>query len=143
MKSVFALVEALQQEFKIDADRIYGVGLSMGGYGVWDILQRKPALLAAAAPICGGGDPAFAATFKSTPVWAFHGARDALVIPDRSRAMVKALQTAGGRPIYTEYEDLDHDSWTATFDNRLVWDWLFAQRNRDRTKWPRPPDVLP
>ena len=127
MNSVFALLEALEKEFKIDAGRIYGVGLSMGGYGVWDILQRKPELLAAAAPICGGGDPAYAAKFKDTPVWAFHGAADPVVIPDRSRMMIKALEDAGGRPIYTEYEGVGHDSWTATFDNRLLWDWLFAQ----------------
>jgi predicted peptidase len=127
MKAVFALLDALQKEFKIDADRIYGVGLSMGGYGVWDILERKPELLAAAAPICGGGDPAFADKFKDTPVWAFHGSADPAVIPDRSRMMIKALEEAGGRPIYTEYEGVGHDSWTMTFDNRLLWDWLFAQ----------------
>jgi predicted peptidase len=128
----FELVAALQQEFSIDDERIYGVGLSMGGYGVWDVLQRKPELLAAAVAVCGGGDPAYAAAFKSTPVWAFHGAADPLVIPDRSRTMVKALQAAGGRPIYTEYEGVGHDSWTQTFDNRLVWDWLFAQRKQQK-----------
>jgi predicted peptidase len=131
MNSVFALLDALQKEFKIDANRIYGVGLSMGGYGVWDILQRKPELLAAAVPICGGGDPAYATKFNVTPVWAFHGAADPVVLPDRSRVMIKALQDAGGRPIYTEYEAVGHDSWSMTFDNRLLWDWLFAQRKTD------------
>jgi predicted peptidase len=123
----FELLTALQQELPIDAGRIYGVGLSMGGFGVWDVLQRKPELLAAAVPICGGGDPNYAAGFAATPVWVFHGADDATVVVDRSRAMVKALVAAGGQPIYTEYEGVEHDSWTQTFDNRLVWDWLFAQ----------------
>jgi len=130
--AAFELVAALQKEFPVEENRIYGVGLSMGGYGVWDVLQRKPDLLAAAVAVCGGGDPAYAPAFKSTPVWAFHGAGDPLVIPDRSRAMIKALQAAGGRPIYTEYEGLGHDSWTQTFDNRLVWDWLFAQQKRQK-----------
>lgn len=125
--SVLELVAALQQELPVDASRIYGVGLSMGGYGTWDVLQRKPELLAAAIIVCGGGDPAHAEKFAATPVWAFHGAADPVVIPDRSRAMIAALRAAGGRPIYTEYEGVGHDSWTATFDNRLVWDWLFAQ----------------
>jgi predicted peptidase len=127
LQLAFDLLGELGKEFSVDASRIYGVGLSMGGYGVWDILQRKPELLAAAIPICGGGDPAHVERFKSTPVWVFHGADDPVVTPDRSRTMVKALQEAGGRPIYTEYEGVGHDSWTATFDNRLVWDWLFAQ----------------
>jgi predicted peptidase len=127
MHHVFELIAALQKEFPIDDQRIYAVGLSMGGYGVWDILERRPELLAAGIPICGGGDPARAAAFKATPVWVFHGGADSVVPVKRSREMVKALQDAGGRPVYTEYEGVDHDSWTQTFDNRLVWDWLFAQ----------------
>jgi predicted peptidase len=127
MKAVFDLVDSLQKEFSIDADRIYGIGLSMGGYGTWDILQRRPEFLAAGVPICGGGDPEYASRFKSTPVWAFHGDADPAVPVSRSRDMIKALEAAGGRPIYTEYEGVQHDSWTRTFDNRLMWDWLFAQ----------------
>jgi len=131
MHLVFETVDALGKEFSIDPQRIYGVGLSMGGYGVWDILQRRPQLLAAAVPICGGGDPAHAAAFKDTPLWAFHGDSDPAVNVGRSREMIAALRAAGGHPIYTEYEGVGHDSWSATFDNRLVWDWLFAQRRRE------------
>jgi predicted peptidase len=127
MRLVFELISELQKEFSIDDTRLYGVGLSMGGFGIWDILQRKPELLSAAVIVCGGGDPAYAERFKSTPVWALHGAADPLVKAERSRDMIKALKAAGGRPIYTEYEGVGHDSWTQTFDNRLVWDWLFAQ----------------
>jgi predicted peptidase len=128
MHAVLALVDALREEFPIDERRIYGVGLSMGGFGIWDILQRKPTLLAAAISICGGGDPSMAARFKSTPVWAFHGEIDPAVSIKRTREMVEAIADAGGRPIYTEYEGVGHDSWTHTFENRVVWDWLFAQK---------------
>jgi predicted peptidase len=128
LRKVLTLLAELQREFNVDAGRIYAVGLSMGGFGVWDILQRQPDLLAAAVPICGGGDPEYAAAFVNTPVWAFHGGKDPVVDPRRSRSMVQALVAAGGRPIYTEYEDVEHNSWTQTFDNPLVWDWLFAQR---------------
>jgi predicted peptidase len=127
LRAVLELLPALQKEFSIDEDRVYGVGLSMGGFGIWDILQRKPELLGGAVIICGGGDPAYADRFKATPVWAFHGSDDPTVTVERSRDMVKALQAAGGRPIYTEYDGVEHNSWTQTFDNRLVWDWLFAQ----------------
>ncbi|RIK72585.1 MAG: phospholipase, partial [Planctomycetota bacterium] len=130
MRAVLEIIERLKQEFPIDESRIYGVGLSMGGFGTWDILQRKPDLLAAAAPICGGGDAKGADAFKRTPVWAFHGADDPIVVPQRSREMVEALQAAGGKVIYTEYEGVGHDSWTETFNNRLLWDWLFAQRRQ-------------
>lgn len=121
-------VDALQQEFSIDADRLYCVGLSMGGEGVWEVLRYKPKLLAAAVPICGTGSPAFAADFAATPIWIFHGEKDGVVPADDSRQMAAALAAAGGRPIYTEYPGVDHDAWTRTFENRLMWDWLFAQR---------------
>ena len=127
MRFILELIPALQKEFSIDDRRVYGVGLSMGGFGIWDILQRKPELFSAAVIVCGGGDPAYAERFKSTPVWALHGTADPVVTVERSRDMIKALKAAGGRPIYTEYEGVSHDSWTQTFDNRLVWDWLFAQ----------------
>jgi predicted peptidase len=129
MHAVLALVDALREEFSVDERRIYGVGLSMGGFGIWDVLHRKPKLLAAAISICGGGDPSMAERFKSTPVWAFHGENDPAVRVNRSREMVRAIAVAGGRPIYTEYEGVGHDSWTQTFDNRIVWDWLFAQKH--------------
>ena len=127
----FEAIEALKKEFPIDDSRLYGMGLSMGGFGTWDVLQRKPEMLAAAIPICGGGDPAHVEGFKSTPIWVFHGGADPVVIPPRSRDMVAALKAAGGTPIYTEYEGVGHDSWTPTFNNRQTWDWLFAQRKSD------------
>jgi predicted peptidase len=128
LRLTLELLAALEKEFPIDAGRRYATGLSMGGYGVWDVLQRKPGYLAAAAPICAGGDPAYAEGFASTPIWAFHGDADATVMVNRSREMVGALRAAGGQPVYTEYEGVGHDSWTATLANRCLWDWLFAQR---------------
>ena len=122
------LLEELPQEFSIDPDRVYVTGLSMGGYGTWDLLTRKPELVAAAIPICGGGDPKHVARFKGTPIWVFHGDGDEAVEVESSREMVAALEAAGGQPIYTEYEGVGHNSWADTYANRAVWDWLFAQR---------------
>jgi predicted peptidase len=125
---VLKLLEELSNEFSLDPNRIYVTGLSMGGFGAWDLLTRRPELVAAAIPICGGGDPKHVALFKGTPIWAFHGDGDETVKVKRSREMVKALRAAGGQPVYTEYEGVGHDTWTETYANRAVWDWLFAQR---------------
>jgi predicted peptidase len=120
--------DALQKEFSIDPKRIYITGLSMGGYGVWDALARRPELFAAAAIICGGGDPAFAAKIKDVSIWAFHGADDKTVPVERSREMIDALKAAGGRPKYTEYSGVGHNSWAQTYSDPALYDWLFAQR---------------
>lgn len=125
---VLELIETLCEEQPIDRDRIYLVGLSMGGYGTWDLVCREPDRFAAAIPVCGGGDPAQAEKLTKLPLWVFHGDADTLVPPDRSRAMVEAIKQAGGEPKYTEYPGVGHDSWTATFSDEKVLEWLFSQK---------------
>ena len=124
---VLELIQQHRQHLPIDEQRIYVTGLSMGGFGTWDLIQREPELFAAAIPICGGGDVRVASRIKHVPIWAFHGDGDTTVMPSRSRDMIEAIRTAGGKPIYTEYVGVGHDSWTATYKNQAVLDWLFAQ----------------
>ena len=128
MRLSLELITSLQSEFSIDASRLYVTGLSMGGFGVWDVIQRYPNRFAAAVPVCGGGDPAFAKPLRHTPIWAFHGDADTAVKPIRSRDMIAALKAAGGSPKYTEYPDVGHNSWSATYANREMYAWLFAQK---------------
>ena len=130
MKAVKKLLEETMKEFPIDPQRVYVTGLSMGGFGTWDIIQRYPDLFAAALPICGGGDTAQAERLKNMPIWAFHGSIDKVVIPERSRNMIAAIKKAGGQPIYTEYPGVGHVSWTQTYSNHAVMDWLFAQEKK-------------
>jgi predicted peptidase len=118
---------ALQKEFSIDANRVYVTGLSMGGYATWDIIQRRPDLFAAAAPICGGGDEKGAKAMAKLPIWAFHGDQDTAVKPERSRSMIAAIKAAGGAPKYTEYEKTGHDSWSRTYRDPEFYAWLFKQ----------------
>lgn len=121
------LLDSLVKNLPVDTNRIYVTGLSMGGFGTWELLQRYPNKFAAAAPVCGGGDETKAKTIAHIPVWAFHGAKDKVVIPDRSRNMIKAMKKAGGKPKYTEYATLQHNSWDSTYTNSKLYDWLFAQ----------------
>jgi predicted peptidase len=118
----------MRKDYSIDGRRIYITGLSMGGYGTWDLMARKPELFAAAVPICGGGDEATAEKIKNIPVWVFHGAKDGAVKVERSRRMVEALKKAGGKPIYTEYPEVGHDSWNPAYKDAKMFAWLFAQK---------------
>jgi len=122
------LIDKLAKELSIDGKRIYITGLSMGGYGVWDLAARKPDLFAAAAPVCGGADESTAATIKHIPAWAFHGAKDTAVKPKRSRNMIAALEKAGGKPKYTEYPDVGHNSWDNAYKDPEFYKWLFDQK---------------
>jgi predicted peptidase len=127
-RMVLQLIPVLEKEYGIDPKRIYLTGLSMGGYGTWDLLARKPDQFAAAVPICGGGDEKTAATIAKVPVWVFHGAKDNAVKVERSRNMIEALKKAGGSPKYTEYTDVAHDSWVRAYKDAEMMKWLFAQK---------------
>jgi predicted peptidase len=128
MRLLLELIPALRKEYGIDPKRIYVTGLSMGGFGTWDLIARKPDWFAAAAPVCGGADEATAATISKIPVWAFHGDQDGAVKPSRSRNMVEALKKAGGEPKYTEYKGVGHDSWNPAYKDPELMKWLFRQK---------------
>jgi predicted peptidase len=128
MALTLQLLESLEREFPIDGRRLYVMGLSMGGYGTWDVIARHPQMFAAAVPICGGGDETTAPRFAGVPVWAFHGAKDNTVPVSRTRKMIEALQQAGGKPRYTEYPDCQHNSWDSAIHEPDLLPWLFAQQ---------------
>jgi predicted peptidase len=122
------VVDQMLEASAVDKNRIYITGLSMGGYGTWDALVRRPDLFAAAMPICGGADPNTATKIKHVPIACFHGAKDTVVTPDKSSKMIEALRAAGSKPVYVEYPDVGHDSWTETYATEDNIQWLFDQR---------------
>lgn len=126
-----AFDDALAQ-YRIDEDRVYLTGLSMGGFGTWEAIMRMPERFAAAVPICGGGLPLGVEAAAGVPVWNFHGAMDPVVPIEMSVGMVRALRNAGGDVRFTVYPDAGHDSWTETYANPEVYEWLLSHRLSDR-----------
>jgi predicted peptidase len=123
-----ALITEILAKNPIDPKRLYVTGISMGGFGVWDLLGRIPEKIAAAVPICGGGDPSLADRFKDVPIHAFHGELDSAVPVAATREMIAALEKAGGKPKLTIYPGVDHVCWTETYADLELYRWLFAQR---------------
>lgn len=128
MSRQIALIEQLFWTEAIDRTRVYVSGVSMGGYGTWDILCRRPEWFAAGLPICGGGDPHQAWRIREIPIWTFHGDRDAAVPVCRSRKMTAALWGVDGEIRYREYPDAGHNVWSVTYADREVLDWFFGKR---------------
>jgi predicted peptidase len=126
---VIELVDALAREFPIDRDRVYLIGQSRGGIGVWDLIAKRPDVFAAAVPLCAQGDPKRIAAARGVKVWVFHGAKDTMPVTN-AREMVAALTAAGGVVKYTEYPDLGHEIWTRAFAEPGLPEWLFAQRRQ-------------
>jgi len=130
MRLSMELIDALGKEFRIDPDRRYVTGLSMGGFGTFDLLVRRPQDFAAGIPICGGADEARAKDIAHVALWVFHGSGDPAVPVVRSRSAVEAIKAAGGNPKYTEYEGMGHNVWSRAYQEPELRDWLLRQRRR-------------
>ena len=130
MQLVMKMVDTICEQYPIDKRRIYIMGLSMGGFGTWEAVQRWPERFAAAVPICGGGDHTYIKPIAKSapPIWAFHGDKDKAVPVERSRQMVEALKKAGVKVKYTEYPGVGHNSWDNTFAEPGLLDWILSQQ---------------
>jgi predicted peptidase len=145
-----AELDAASAEFDGDRDRTYLTGLSMGGYGTWELALMQPQRFAALVPICGAllppsderalfvtplageTDPyaTLAHALRHMPIWIFHGAKDDLVPPQDDRRTFAALQATGADVRYTEFPDANHNAWDPAYAEPALWTWLFAQRRR-------------
>ena len=132
LKHALELLESTLTEENCDPERVYISGISMGSFGTWDALSRRPELFAGAIAICGGGDVHQAPKLTEIPIRVFHGEVDSAVMVKRSRDMVKAIQAAGGTKVfYTEYPGVNHNSWTQTYADHENLRWLFSQRRKN------------
>jgi poly(3-hydroxybutyrate) depolymerase len=130
VEALDALLHEVLTRYRVDSNRLYLTGASMGGYGAWALAAAHPERFAAIAPICGGGDLASAYCLRGVPTWAFHGAEDTVVSPDESRKMVAALERAGGDVRLTIYPGVGHDSATMTYTDSKLYKWFLTHRRR-------------
>ena len=132
---VRALLDHVQANYAIDAQRVYLTGLSMGGFGAWAMAVRYPQRFAALVPVAGGWDseydivPRNICDIKDIPTWAFHGQQDDIVLPKKSELMVNALRQCGVEVRFTLYPDANHrESFERAYADPELYTWLFEQR---------------
>lgn len=126
IESILKFINQIIENYDIDLDRIYLVGLSMGGYGTWYTAMADPKLFAAIAPICGGG-MAWNAGVLKMPIWVFHGAEDNVVTPTQSDEMVESLIREGCNVKYSRIENVWHNVWERACNDELI-KWLLSQK---------------
>ncbi len=129
MQALMEAIETVVAEYPVDPTRIYLTGLSMGGFGTWELAARRPSWFAAAVPICGGGRAQIAPALVDLPIWAFHGQNDQVVKEAGSRRIIDAIRAAGGRPAYSSLPGVGHNAWDVAYGPRGAMEWLFAQEN--------------
>jgi predicted peptidase len=129
VEALNASLDDILAKYKVDPDRVYLTGLSMGGGGTLNLAKAHPDRFAAVVPICGAiGNFTDADKLKDLPIWVFHGGKDTVVPLAKSEGMVKAIKDAGGNPKFTIYPNAGHDSWTETYNNPELYKWLLEQR---------------
>lgn len=137
MRMTMEILDSLQREFpNIDSLRLYITGISSGGFGVWDAIERWPNKFAAAAPVAGGADPNQAKRLVNQAIWAFHGAQDPTISVKGEGSMIQAIEKAGGHPRYTVYANVKHSIWDRVYapptpqsSDQNLFSWLFAQHS--------------
>ncbi len=138
---VLKLLDEIMANYAVDPQRVYLTGLSMGGYGTWDLGLSHPERFAAIVPICGGGETITALlasrekadALKSLGIWAFHGAKDPVVPLAESERMVEAAKRFGVKEVkLTVYPEANHNAWTETYNNPELYKWLLEHRRASR-----------
>jgi predicted peptidase len=136
---LLGLLDDIIASYAVDTNRVYLTGLSMGGYGTWDLGLTHPERFAAIVPVCGGGElitvmllgKEKGLALKNLGVWAFHGGLDLVVPLSESQRMVAALKKAGVRDVnLTIHPEAGHDSWTKTYENPELYEWLLKHERK-------------
>ena len=136
-----ALLDDVIKTHKVDEDRVYCTGLSMGGFGTWNLAAYNRLRFAAIAPICGGSESFHARYISHIPIWTFHGDQDKAVPVERTLIAVEAVKKAGGNPRVTIYPGVGHNSWEQTYNNPEFYEWLLSHKRP--ADLPPDPDKVP
>ncbi|MBQ9082367.1 MAG: prolyl oligopeptidase family serine peptidase, partial [Clostridia bacterium] len=126
--TVYQLIRYTMEQYHVDPQRVTITGLSMGGFGTWELTCRYPELFAAAAPVCGGGMSWRADALKRIPFRVYHGDQDTTVPIEYSMMMVKAINRVGGHAELTVFPGVNHDAWTPAYEQTDLVEWLAAQK---------------
>lgn len=125
---LLALLDEIEDDYRVDKNRIYITGLSMGGHGTWTLALAQPDRFAAIAPVCGWSHPVEFQKIANKPIWIFHGAKDFVVPVSASEQMFEKLKSCSGTDVkLTIYPEANHDSWTETYNNEELYKWLLEQ----------------
>jgi predicted peptidase len=125
------MIDDVLSKYNVDKNRVYLTGLSMGGFGTWELAMAFPEYFAAIAPICGGGNPELVSQLKNIPVWVFHGKKDDAVPVYQSARMVDALKAIGADVKYTVLPEGGHiDAWVYAYGEAGLFDWFLKHTKK-------------
>jgi predicted peptidase len=129
LQSALDILVLVEKDYSVDRDRVFLVGQSMGGLGVWSLLQKYPEQWSGAVVVASYDNFTNLSAISRVPLWIFQWEMDPAVPTDLVRQMVKDIKKAGGHPRYTEYHKVKKEVWNSVFDEPELVPWLAAQKN--------------
>ena len=131
---LITLLDDIVARYRVDPNRIYLTGLSMGGNGTWNLAIEYPDKFAALAPVCGWGDSELVSRIKDIPIWVFHGELDTSVPIEKGKNIVETLAKISSNLKTTFYPGRGHDCWHETYNDPILYEWFLQQNRKDREK---------
>ena len=130
---VMEVIDWVKKNYKVDMDRLYVIGMSMGGYGTLDFAATYPDDVAAAMALCGGATEPELCGLNELPLWIIHGTADTAVPVGCSDRVVEVMAGCGDttRLIYDRFKGVNHTRLARVFYLEEAYDWLFAHRLTD------------
>ncbi|MCE9558123.1 MAG: prolyl oligopeptidase family serine peptidase [Armatimonadetes bacterium] len=142
VRALSALLDEVEKKYRVDTDRVYLTGLSMGGYATWEWGGLEADRFAALIPICGGGSRTWSTTFTNMPIWCVHGDADGAVPISESQTMVKRAKSAGAHLRFTTVQGEGHGVWVDFYARNEWVDWLMQFKLSDRKAGKITPEYL-
>jgi predicted peptidase len=127
--AVYFLIREISEKYKIDKDRIYLTGLSMGGWGTLKLAGEHPEMFAAVAAVCAPTDRVMLATvdnYKDLNIKLFHGGMDDVVLPENAFNFYQKLHPVNPKAELTIFPNDNHNSWDSTYSDQKLYDWMLS-----------------
>ena len=127
---LIGLLDEIERKHRVDEDRIYVTGLSMGGLGTYELAARQPSRFAAIAPICGWADASIAPKIKNLPIWSTHGDSDKAVPLAMEQPLIDALRAFRADVKFDVIPGGEHDVWSDVYAGEAIYEWLLQHKRR-------------
>lgn len=127
--AVYFLIKEISEKYKIDKDRIYLTGLSMGGWGTLKLAGEHPDMFAAVTAVCAPTDRVMLANihnYKDLNIKLFHGGMDDIVLPENAFNFYQKLHPVNPEAELTIFPNDNHNSWDSTYSDQKLWDWMLS-----------------
>ncbi|MCE5287458.1 MAG: dienelactone hydrolase family protein [Pelosinus sp.] len=127
-----ALLDEVLKKYRIDQDRVYLTGTSLGGRGTWTFACQHPEYFASIAPLASASlkvPETWNKKMLTMPIWAFHGEKDPIAPLKKHKAIIDALCDQGSTPRFTILPNQGHEI-AGIYKNQALYDWFLANTRR-------------